>query len=361
MDFMVWRDDLRRCRFDEAPVPELAPGEALLEVEAFGMTSNNVTYAVMGDAMSYWEFFPAGEGWGRIPVWGFARVLASAHDAVDEGTRVFGYLPPSTHLVVAPDRVDARGFMDGSRHRAKLPSAYNSYVRADGEQGQDRRHDDQQILFRPLFGTSFLIDDFLAEHDFFGAGTTVVSSASSKTALGTAFLLARREGVEVVGLTSAKRAGFVEDLGVYDRLVAYDALASLPKEPAVYVDISGDAELRGAVHRHYGESLAHDCAVGATHWDHLVGDTGALPGPAPKFFFAPDRMSKRSADWGPDGVQTRVRDSWGPFGAWLSGWLEVVHGSGPEAVERAYIELLDGRTDPWLGYVMSLSRDLDSA
>jgi hypothetical protein len=356
MDFLVRRDDLRRCRFDEAPVPDLAPGEALLGVEAFGLTSNNVTYAVMGDAMSYWEFFPGPAGWGRIPVWGFARVLASTDDAVEQGTRVFGYLPPSTHLVVAPERGGDAGFMDGSPHRAKLPAVYNSYVAAGGP---DRGSDDQQILFRPLFGTSFLIDDFLAEHAFFGADAIVISSASSKTALGTAFLLARRDGIEVVGLTSAARASFLEDLEVYDRVVAYDALASLPKgEVTVYVDISGDAELRAAVHRHFGESLAHDCLVGASHWDRLGGGTEELPGPNPKFFFAPDRMSKRTDDWGPGGVQARVRDAWGPFGEWLSSWLEVVHGSGPEEVERVYLELLDGRVAPSVGHVMSLAGDL---
>jgi hypothetical protein len=357
MDFMVRRDDLRHCRFEETPVPEVEPGGALLAVEAFGLTSNNVTYAVMGDAMSYWSFFPAAEGWGRIPVWGFARVLVSAHDAVDEGTRVFGYLPPSTHLIVAPDRVDAGGFIDGSPHRAKLPPVYNSYVRAAGGSEADRRSEDQQILFRPLFGTSFLIDDFLAEHAFFGADRIVVSSASSKTALGTAFLLAPRDGIEVVGLTSAARTDFVDGLGVYDRVVAYDALASLPEErTTVYVDISGDGELRAAVHRHLGESLAHDCLVGASHWDRLGGDMEGLPGPDPQLFFAPDRMSKRTADWGPDGLQARIRDAWGPFGEWLSGWLQVLHGSGPEAIERVYLELLDGRAPPSIGYVMTLGR-----
>ena len=66
------------------------------------------------------------------------------------------------------------------------------------------------MLFRPLFGTSFLIDDFLAEEGFFGAAQRAgSSSASSKTALGTAFMLGRRDGVEVVGLTSAGRAEFV--------------------------------------------------------------------------------------------------------------------------------------------------------
>lgn len=60
------------------PAPEaLAEGQALLAVGEFALTANNVTYAALGDALRYWEFFPAGEGLGIVPVWGFAEVLAS--------------------------------------------------------------------------------------------------------------------------------------------------------------------------------------------------------------------------------------------------------------------------------------------
>jgi hypothetical protein len=42
----------------------------------------------------------------------------------------------------------------------------------------------------------------------------LISSASSKTAIGAAFLLAQREGVELVGVTSPRSAEFVEGLGI---------------------------------------------------------------------------------------------------------------------------------------------------
>ena len=45
--------------------------------------------------MSYWGFFPAEPGWGRMPVWGFAKVLESRSEALEEGIRVYGYLPPA--------------------------------------------------------------------------------------------------------------------------------------------------------------------------------------------------------------------------------------------------------------------------
>lgn len=182
----------------------------------------------------------------------------------------------------------------------------------------------------------------------------MLSSASSKTALGIAFLLARRAGIEVIGLTSPRNIGFVEGLGTYDRVLTYDAVSSLPKGTALYVDMSGNEAVRSAVHRHYRDGVVHSLVVGDTHWDQTEGGDGELPGPQPAFFFAPDRLAVRAKDWGQDGVEARFGDAWRPFVQWIDRWLDVVHGRGPEAVERAYRELLDGRTDPSVGHVLSM-------
>jgi NADPH:quinone reductase-like Zn-dependent oxidoreductase len=354
MDFLIARDDLHNCRFEDAPAPEPGPGEALLRVDAFGLTSNNITYAMFGEAMSYWDFFPAPEGWGRVPVWGFAEVLASEVPELEAGARVFGYLPPSRELLVAPAHVSAHGFIDSSAHRAALPPAYNRYARTDADPLYEAEHEDEQMLLRPLFLTSYLIDDFLQDGDFFGAETIVLSSASSKTASALAFQLSLREGVLVVGLTSSRSAEFARTLGVYDHVLAYDQLESLPTGRAVYVDMAGDAELRAAVHGHYGEQLAHSAVVGATHHDRMGQVPDALPGPRPTFFFAPDRVTKRAADWGADGLQQRMADAWHPYVAWVGGWLQVDHGHGADALQSAYLNLLDGRIDPARADVLSL-------
>src|SRR6476659_4466326 len=101
------RKDLRESRIDESGEPEIGAGQALLRVETFGLTANNITYAVFGDAMNYWNFFPTeAEGWGRVPMWGFADVERSEADEVAEGTRVYGYLPPSSYLAVDPADAD---------------------------------------------------------------------------------------------------------------------------------------------------------------------------------------------------------------------------------------------------------------
>jgi len=354
-DFLVKRDDLRQCRVAEGPSPELGAGQALLRVDSFGLTANNVTYAVMGEAMSYWDFFPAEPGWGRVPMWGFAEVERSEADGVEPGTRVYGYLPPSSYLTVTPVSVEAGGFVDGSRHREKLPSAYHRYLATGADPFYRADSEDVQMLLRPLFFTSFLIDDQLADEGLVGRGPIVVSSASSKTALAAAFLLARREGAELVGLTSPRSADFVAGLGIYDRTVPYDAIDSLGPGPATFVDIAGDAAVRRAVHTHYGDELAHSMAVGVTHWEDFgTGGADPLSGPTPTFFFAPDRVTKRAADWGRASLEQRVAEAWHPFCEWISGWLEVNHGHGFDAVRGAYLDVLEGRVNPKTAHVITL-------
>jgi Protein of unknown function (DUF2855) len=354
-DFLVKRDDLRKCRIAEGDAPEFKPGRVLLRVDNFGLTANNITYAVMGEAMSYWGFFPAEEGWGRIPMWGFAEVVRSEAEGIDPGMRLYGYLPPSSHLVVAPSDANERGFIDGSSHRAPLPPVYNRYLATATDPFYRPETEEMQMLLRPLFFTSFLIDDQLADEGLASRGPVVISSASSKTAISAAFMLAQREGVELIALTSSRSAGFVEGLGIYSRTITYDAIASLPPGPATFVDIAGDGEVRLAVHSHYGDELIHSMAVGASHWEELgAGGGGDLRGPTPTFFFAPDRVVKRTEDWGGTGLEARVADAWHPFCEWIGGWLDVVRGHGFDAVERAYLDVLEGRVDPKTAHVLSL-------
>jgi hypothetical protein len=335
---------------------ELAAGELLLRVDRFALTANNITYGVFGDAMAYWSFFPSQEGWGRVPVWGFADVERSAHADFAPGERIYGYLPMSTHLRVQPDRVSPTSFVDGVAHRAKLSPVYNRYTRLAAGHEARSRGEDARMLLSPLFATSFLIDDFLAQDDFFGASQVLVSSASSKTALALAFLLSRnrRERVAVVGLTSPRNRGFVERVGCYDAAVPYDAIDTLPtRERALLVDMAGSGAVLASVHGHFRDQLAYSCLVGATHWEER-GGAQELPGPKPALFFAPDRIRLRSAEWGPGGFESRLEASFAPFAEAAAGWIEVVHRAGPDAVREAYLETLAGRTPPDRAFVLSL-------
>jgi hypothetical protein len=356
-DFLIKRGELRECRVADAAAPEPGPGQALLRVETFGMTANNVSYAVMGEAMSYWDFFSSAEqaeqGWGVLPVWGFATVASSRAGGVEPGTRVYGYLPASDHLLLTPVDAGVSGFVDGAPHRAALPSASPRFLVNGHDPFYTPGSEDMQMLLRPLFFTSFLIDDQLDDEGLTGRGPILMSSASSKTAIAAAFLLARRQGVELIGLTSPRSAEFVAGLGIYDRTVAYDAIGSLERGPATYVDFSGDAEVRRAVHEHYGEKLVHDMAVGVTHWEEFGGG-GELPGPAPTIFFAPTRITKRAKDWGRTGLERSVCEAWHPFCEWTEGWLQVTRGQGFDGLRDAYLDVLEGRADPKTAHVVSL-------
>ena len=142
--FEVRKDDLSTFRISEQPTPGLSDGEILCEVERFAFTANNISYAVVGEKLGYWNFFPVEEGWGIIPVWGFARVVESKHPEVKVGERLYGYWPMGTHLVMQPGKLRNDQLRDMSAHRAHLAAVYNSYARVDGEPQYDASMDDER-------------------------------------------------------------------------------------------------------------------------------------------------------------------------------------------------------------------------
>ncbi|MGB5813145.1 MAG: DUF2855 family protein [Polyangiales bacterium] len=352
-DFAVRRDDFKQSSFFERPLPDLDPGQALLRVDRYALTANNVSYAAAGDALGYWKFFPAEPGWGRLPCFAFADVVQSTDSGVCVGERYFGYFPMSTHLLVTPERVKGGSFIDGTEHRRSLPAAYNRYTEVGADPFYEERFEDAQMLIKPLFMTSFLIDDFLAENAFFGARAAIVTSASSKTSIALASQLEHRS-LNVVGLTSTRNQAFVESLGLYDEVVTYDAIESLnPDQDSVVIDMAGNVEVTRRLHEHSRERLKHHCIVGTTHWEN-GGHSADLPGAKPEFFFAPTQIKKRSADWGPVGLQTRIGEAWGPFVEGTPSWLTVVRAYGRDGVAATYDEVILGRTVPHEGHVLSL-------
>ncbi|HSF84219.1 MAG TPA: DUF2855 family protein [Acidimicrobiia bacterium] len=354
----VRRDDLRVTRIVSTPVPATRDGQVALRVERFGLTANNVTYGVVGDRIGYWRFFPAAEGWGRIPVWGFANVMSSGVQEIPPGTRVFGFFPMSTHLVVEPTGMSRHGFTDGSAHRTSLPPVYNGYRRVDVDALLPATAEALHAVFYPLLATSFVIDDFLADQNDFGADRIVLSSASSKTALGTALAVSHRSGDKpaLVGLTSPQHVGFVERLGCYTEVTPYNDVASLdPAAATVYVDFAGNADVRRAVHEHLGDALVKSYMVGATHWEQRELPA-ELPGPVPTMFFAPAQISKRLEEWGSAGYQERLEPALERLIAAVSDSIAVVDVAGVEGLQGAWLATLDGSSDPAVATVVEFGR-----
>lgn len=357
-DLVVHKKNFAEAEYVETELPSLdglGPGQALLKVDTFAFTANNITYAVLGDAFHYWDFFPAAEGWGRIPVWGFAEVLASTADGLDAGERLYGYLPMSTHLLIEPGEVKGATFMDVAAHRRERSPLYNQYTLTRKDRGYAEGLEPLISLFRPLFTTSFLLDDHQASNDFFGANTVAVTSASSKTSIGLAHLLAKRKDrITLVGLTSPSNVPFVEGLGYYDTVLAYDNLDTLPVAPVSVVDMAGNADVIARLHGHLGDDLRHCSRVGATHWGALGRPGADDTGPKSEVFFAPGYAQQRIADWGAAGFQARLGEVWQQFLPETKGWMSVTQGRGHDAVLDVYRSTLTNRSNPAEGQILTL-------
>jgi hypothetical protein len=341
-ELRVRRDDLALCELIEGESlrEDLDEGEAQLLVERFALIANNVTYAALGEQLGYWRLFPAPEGWGRIPAWGYARVVGSRSPALAEGQRMFGLVPMGSYLTVCPAPHPV-GFVDAAPHRAELSPVYNQYLSLEGEC-------DAALVMRPLFGTSVLLDLVLSERGLGGARSVVLTSASSKTAYGLAHLLRGRQ-VQTIGLTSAARRAWVEGLGLYDEVLAYDEVGNLSaSKGAVLVDFAGDRALVRRVHEQLGDALERSILVGFTHRQ-LEADEAPLPGPVPEFFFAPDEMVRRGRE-----LARRYAVAWQEFAPIVERTMRIERVTDGDQLVRVYRELLDGRVDPAVGYVVTL-------
>jgi NADPH:quinone reductase-like Zn-dependent oxidoreductase len=341
--FAVDRRELTRTEVIDLPLAAPQPGEVVVRIDHVALTTNNATYAHLGDSFGYWHFFPLPDPWGAVPAWGFGDVVASAHDDIAPGERLYGFFPIATHVHLTPTRVTSGTLVDATPHRTALPSAYNLYLRAAGDPA-DREA--LQALLRPVFITSFLLDDLIAEGP--PVDQVVLTSASSKTAIGLAWLL-RRRGLAVIGLTSPKNRAFVAGLGCCGTVTTYDALDAIPRHlGTATVDFAGNADLARRLRAHLGEAAGPRLAVGYTH-----GQTEADPdGPPP--FSAADRLRQRGRDWGRDGLASRIDAAWEAFAPWVGGHLQVEASRGDAAVAAVYRDVMAGAVPPHVGHMVAL-------
>ncbi len=339
----------------ELPLAPLGEGAVRLQIESFSVTANNVTYAVVGDGFKYWDFFPAPESFGIVPMWGHARVIESRHPDIAVGERVYGYLPMASHLDVLPGRVSAGGFSDTAAHRQPMSPVYNSYTRLAADPEHDPAREAERMIFGPLFRTGFLIEYFLRGEGWFGAEQLVVTSASSKTAMGLA-CVARQTSPQVkrIGLTSTGNVGFVEASGLYDEVVAYDDLDRLAVVRSVSVDFAGNADLLARIHRHFDAALAHSMLVGATHIEarSVFGKSEPLPGPKPALFFAPDHAVAFFKTHGAKDGGKLVAAAWREFLEAAERTIAIERHHGLEAARGVFTAMVAGQIDPAKGIVI---------
>ena len=358
----VARTAIADARVEHLPPPLFGAGQALLAVEQFAITANNVTYAAIGDAFGYWDFFPVEDGApgpkrGIVPVWGHARVVDAGDTGLTEGERIYGYLPMATHLIVEPSRLSAGGFTDGAAHRQARAAVYNQYRRLAADPGHVAGGEDVRSVFEPLFLTSFLIEAMFRRERWYGAKRLIVTSASSKTALALAYVArSASPQIERVGLTSAGNVDFVVATGRYDRVLAYDAINGLDDKAAVSVDFAGNGATLAALHVALGDALKYSCLVGVTDWEHR-GGFGArdVPGPKPILFFAPDHVATTVAELGPGGFQAAVATAWRAFADEAARLVTIAPVTGLDTSVDAWRAAVAGEARPDTATVVYIS------
>lgn len=357
-DFLISKSDLKRCKISSSDLDiNLEANQVLLKVKQFALTTNNISYALVGDMMGYWNFFPTkDESWGNLPAWGFSEVIQSNHENLKIGDRLFGFVPASTHLLIEAKTIKPGIILDDSLHRSKFPSIYNQYQIFNSILYSSKI----QLywpIFYPLFLTAFLLEKSLADDAFFDADTVIVSSASSKTAISLAFAiqLLRNNHLQVIGLTSTANLDFVKNLECYQQVFSYESIFSLSKDlSAVYVDIAGNSILMNQIHHHL-RKLKFCYMLGATHWKSWHGlkpnikDDSKL-----KFFFAPDEFEERISKDGLQDFQKDFGDIWQKFLEKHNESIQIDIVTNDQMIKQIYTTALEGNLKPNYGCIISL-------
>lgn len=353
--FLVNKSNLFKSQFDTSDTSELEAGEVLFRIDKYALTTNNITYAVVGHRMKYWDFFPVDEQWGIVPVWGFAEVVESKNESIAVGTRYYGYYPMSSYLKVKAGKVNPFGFTDISEHRQALASIYNFYTNTKMDPGYNQAKEDYMPIIKPLFATSFLNYYFLQESNFFEADQIAITSASSKTGLGLAYLLRHNkatDGKTVIGLTSKRNVEFVEKTGYYDQVIAYDdVIEQMPDKATTIVDMAGNADLLHKIYEAMGAQLKYISLIGLTDWQ-ASKSSGKIP--VAQLFFAPTHAENKIKEWGNETFTVRLSKSLKEFTADAASWMELAYINSKDATQELYLDMLNGKVNPSIGYIISI-------
>ena len=360
-EMQVRKDDLGTYRIfnGESLSEALAPdsGEIIVRITQFAFTANNITYAAAGDMMGYWEFFPAHgndvEGWGVIPVWGFAEVVASQHSDIAVGEKLYGYFPSATELKIKPNNIKAGQLTDASQHRAHLPMPYNVYKRIDADPAFNKNINAELSLLGPLYGTGFSLGEYLRENVWHGSEKILVLGASSKTSIGLGYALKQHSNVPpLVGLTSPSNQEFVKQLGLYDEVCNYKNLSTIENsKPTMIVDITGNKALLSELHNDLTDNMKFTLQVGFTHWDKAAADHPIIEERS-EIFFQPTYRQQLVEQWGADEFLKKSNDFLFSSIKSSQRWLNLKRYKNLEDFTTAYPAICKGDLKPADGYIV---------
>jgi len=358
ISFEVNKQAFHQWQYHTTTVPsELAEGQIVIAVDKFALTANNISYAVMGEQLGYWRFFPASnDELGRLPAMGYGVVVESNHPEIKTGERLWGFFPMASHLVIEAGKVSKMGFYDVAPYRENLAPLYSYFERVAASPTYVEALEDYDILLRGLFTTSWLINDFFYDNEFFNAEQFLITSASSKTSIALAFAIKQSGHSKTIGITSSSRVDYVKSLNIYDNVISYDEVETLnSKSASLLVDMAGNQHTLKAVHQHFGDQLKYSCLVGVTHFQELAIDL-ALPGPKPIMFFAPHQMQKRTQEWGREVLLERLAKSLFSFiqfsqSQFTIDRLLINDTESQQAFAQRYLAVLSGQSDASTGLI----------
>ncbi|GAB7360284.1 hypothetical protein MBLNU230_g8042t1 [Neophaeotheca triangularis] len=123
-------------RKDQLP---LGPNSVRVRTALISLTSNNLTYARLGDFLGWWSTFPLPrtlpapfndpQDYGIVPAWGFGHIISSNIANLQPGSLLWGFWPTSG----APFDLELKSseppgsWQETSEHRKHLMTLYNVY------------------------------------------------------------------------------------------------------------------------------------------------------------------------------------------------------------------------------------------
>jgi len=361
-ELLVEQSDITKSCFSHSPIRPLEQDEILVRIDKFGFTANNLSYAVLGKRSLYkfFDFFPASdEKFGKVNVWGYATIVKSSNPNFNTGDRIFGYFPLAKYtILLCPPALMRDDWFQSAREKELPPDwrVYNDYHLLTVDPHYDPKYENEILIFRPVWWTSYFLSDFLQEHGYFQGSTIIISSASSKMAYGLAFLLRGKR--RLIGLTSNRGKEFLQCHPFFDQVVLYDHLSTLsidPKEKVLYVDVAGNSQLLHAVHAQFNSQLSMVIQVGLAHWDKVgqsISQKESFPFPC-QIFFCPPWIKKRGQELGAE-LSSRMAAAWQVLLDHFDQWVKIREGCGEEAVSKVYNSFVSGQIDPEEGWVLSL-------
>ena len=306
--FASSKANVKKFRLSLRPSPLPSSGGVTLKLDHFAFTANNFTYANCGGPpLNYWNFYsdlpPSDDG--VIPVWGFATVTSTQNSDIVLGDRYWGFWPMAdTVSFDRPIKSNSSSFSVIRPNDKTLAPVYNVYLntKTDPFYTHTKDCESNMMIYRPLFLTSFMLDDYLSMlKDVDEPAQIILTSASSKTAFALASLLNKRSkqsNFTVVGLTSTGNKAFCEKLNLYDEISTYgsDSISKLDcSRKTIVVDMAGSHSINVALHNHFHNNLIRNVGVGLTHNSLAPGsdDLSHHAKSVREFFFAPAWITKR--------------------------------------------------------------------